>query len=71
MLLPASCKEQRDIEQQLDVIIEKLKMQHFCMFLQFYNVLTYKQLAGTYVDAWPFVPDAFSVCEAMDELDWQ
>ena len=54
LLLQASCKE------QLDVIIEKLKMQHFCMFLQFYNVLTYKQLAGTYVDAWPFVPDAFS-----------
>ncbi|WIA14764.1 hypothetical protein OEZ85_003249 [Tetradesmus obliquus] len=71
MLLPVSSKEQRDIEQQLDVIIEQLKMQYFCQMLQFFNVLTCKQLAGNYVDAWPFVPDGFSMCEALDELDWQ
>uniref|UniRef100_A0A383V8U2 Uncharacterized protein n=1 Tax=Tetradesmus obliquus TaxID=3088 RepID=A0A383V8U2_TETOB len=70
MLLLVSSKEQRDIEQQLDVIIEQLKMQYFCQMLQFFNVLTCKQLAGNYVDAWPFVPDGFSTCEALDELDW-
>jgi hypothetical protein len=58
--LQVSSKEQRDIEQQLAVITEKLKMQHFCQSLQFHNVLTYKQIAEVYVNAWPFIPDAFS-----------
>lgn len=71
MLLPMSGREQQGIEQQLAVITEKLKMQHFCQALQFHNVLTYRQLAGLYVDAWPFVPDALSLCEALDELGWQ
>jgi hypothetical protein len=58
--LQVASKEQRDIEQQLAVITEKLKMQHFCQSLQFHNVLTYKQIAEVYVNAWPFVPDALS-----------
>jgi hypothetical protein len=55
-----SCKEQREIEQQLAAITERMKMEHFCQALQFHNVLTYKQLAGVYVNAWPFIPDALS-----------
>jgi hypothetical protein len=55
-----SSKEQQEIEQQLAIITEKVKMQHFCQSLQFHNVLTYKQLAGVWVNSWPFVPDALS-----------
>ncbi|WIA32481.1 hypothetical protein OEZ86_003300 [Tetradesmus obliquus] len=71
MLLPMSSREQWDIEQQLEVTTEKLKMQHFCQVLQFHNVLTYKQHAAVFVYAWPFVPDAFAVCDALDELEWK
>jgi hypothetical protein len=55
-----SWKEQQEIEQQLAVITGKMKMLHFCQELQFYNVLTYKQIAEAHINAWPFVPDALS-----------
>uniref|UniRef100_A0A383VEM3 Uncharacterized protein n=1 Tax=Tetradesmus obliquus TaxID=3088 RepID=A0A383VEM3_TETOB len=27
--------------------------------------------AAVFVYAWPFVPDAFAVCDALDELEWK
>jgi hypothetical protein len=54
------CKEERKVEARLLTITEQLKMQHFCQIMQFHNVLSKKQMAELYVDAWPFLPDVLA-----------
>ncbi|WIA12345.1 hypothetical protein OEZ85_012396 [Tetradesmus obliquus] len=71
VLLSVYSKEQQHIEQQLAIITGKIKLLFFCQELQWCNVLTYKQIAEAHVNAYPFVPDALSACEALDEVGWQ
>jgi hypothetical protein len=37
---------------------------------QVLNICSKKQMALKYVNCYPYVPEAFSMCEALDELGW-
>jgi hypothetical protein len=38
--------------------------------LQVLNICSKKQIALKYVNCFPWVPESFSMCEALDEMGW-
>eukprot|EP00775_Hariotina_reticulata_P005479 gene5479-5714_t len=61
-LLQVACREQLELEQELDRITQQLKWPHFCHLLHLINILTKQQLATGMLHSYPYMPDAFS-CE--------
>lgn len=49
---------------------DRLKVAHFCCALNLTNTFTKKQLAIMCVAAHPFIADALSLCDALDEMGW-
>jgi hypothetical protein len=62
LLMHVGCKEQQQVEQEMDRITSQLKMQQYCLALHMHNVCSKKQIALHYLHCFPFVPEAFS-CE--------
>ncbi|WIA37114.1 hypothetical protein OEZ86_014080 [Tetradesmus obliquus] len=61
-----SSPEQRQLEVQLDATRQLIKLQHYCQVLQLVNTLSRRQLATLYVLAFPYMPDAFMLCEELE-----
>lgn len=38
--------------------------------VQVLNICSKKQIALKYVNCFPWVPESFSMCEALDEMGW-
>jgi hypothetical protein len=64
-----STEERVQLERQLHVCTDKIKVVYFSLMLHIVNTLDKRQIAAMCVHAHPFVCDGLSFCEALDSLD--
>lgn len=69
--LQAGSEERRRLERRMQACNDKIKVLNFCVGLQLTNTLSKKQLAAMCVHSHPFVFDALSICESLDEVGWE